>query len=57
MSRYDYINALTAHEIELCMKNEGHFAKAVLFFSAGGYSRESDETLKAMYDVVFGESK
>jgi hypothetical protein len=57
MSRYDYIKALTEHEIKICMNNEAYLPLAVSFFSAGGFSRETDETLKAMYAVVFGESK
>ncbi len=57
MSRYDYIKALTAHEIDKCVKYPSNIESVVLFFSAGGFSRETDETLKAMYAIVFGESK
>ena len=57
MNRYDYIKALTAHEIDRCVKDPINIESVVLFFSAGGFSRETDETLKAMYAIVFGESK
>ena len=53
MDRYEKILSLTIHEIMTLMDNPEELKRIAQFFAAGGYSREPDETLDAMYDIVF----
>jgi hypothetical protein len=53
MNRYEKIMALTIHEMMLSHEQPSEFKRIAQFFAAGGYSREPDETLDAMYDIVF----
>ncbi len=53
MNRYEKILSLTIHEIMTLMDNPEELKRIAQFFAAGGYSREPDETLDAMYDIVF----
>lgn len=53
MDRYEKILSLTIHEIMTLMDKPEELKRIAQFFAAGGYSREPDETLDAMYDIVF----
>lgn len=53
MDRYEKILSLTIHEIMTLMDKPEELKRIAQFFAAGGYSREPDETLDAMYEIVF----
>ena len=53
MSRFEKILALTIHEMMLSHEQPSEFKRIAQFFAAGGYSREPDETLDAMYNIIF----
>lgn len=55
MNRYEKILALTIHEMMLSHEQPSEFKRIAQFFAAGGYSREPDETLDAMYNIVFAD--
>ena len=53
MTRYEKILSLTIHEMMLSHEQPSEFKRIAQFFAAGGYSREPDETLDAMYKIIF----
>ena len=53
MSRYEKILALTIHEMMLSHEQPSEFKRIAQFFAAGGYSRENDEVIDAMYNIIF----
>lgn len=55
MGRYEKILSLTIHEMMLSHEQPSEFKRIAQFFAAGGYSREPDETLDAMYNIVFAD--
>lgn len=53
MTRYETILSLTIHDMMTAMEQPKEFERIAKFFAAGGYSKEPDETLNAMYNIVF----
>lgn len=53
MSRYEKILSLTIHEMMTLMDKPEELKRIAQFFAAGGYSREPQETIDAIYSIVF----
>lgn len=57
MSIYDKIYELTMHELKMVQKHQDSIELFARFFAAGGYAREPQETIDAMYNVVFNKGE
>lgn len=57
MSIYDKIYELTIHELKVAQQHPDWTESIAKFFAAGGYAKEPQETIDAIYAVVFNKGE